>query len=404
MKKSHKIILVVLLIAGAAGSIGWRLQSRPKAPAQYQTAKVETGTLVVTVEASGQVSSSNNAAITTQASGVVKEVYVENGQSVSTGDKIARLELDLDGKLRSTQAWSGYQSAKNNLEAQKATMYSLNSAMWLANQKFINNSAARDLPEEDPSWIQENSDWLAAEAKYKNQQAVVTQAQTALSAAWLSYQQSSPIIYAPIAGTVTGLSLQPGTVLLAQSTTSGSASSQKIASIATEAPAQISVNLTEIDVTRVAIGDQATITLDAFPGKTYTGKVISVDTIGTTSSGVTTYPAVIALDEDAAEILPNMAAEAAIVTDTKENALLVPATAIQPLGGKNTVKVMRAGRAETVRVETGAGSDTQTEIFSGLSEGDEVIVNPAAAVNGQSGQTQTRSVFGGFSGGMLRPR
>ncbi|OGD55766.1 hypothetical protein A3E73_03280 [Candidatus Beckwithbacteria bacterium RIFCSPHIGHO2_12_FULL_47_17] len=410
MKKFKKLIIAAAVIIGVVLFGYFRWQGRAQTTVQAQTSPAETGTLVVTVTASGQVSSSNNTEITTQASGVVKNVYVGNGEIVTAGQKIAELELDLDGKQRSTQAWSSYQSAKNALETAKYTQYTLRADMlgkWDSYKELSEsdtykdtNSGNRNLPE---FYIPQDN-WLAAEAKYKNQTAVIAQTQTALSAAWLSYQQSSATIYAPISGTVTGLSLQPGIVLLAQSTTTGSASSQKIASIKTEAPAQLSVNLSEIDVTSVQIGNPATITLDAFPGKTFAGKVISVDTIGTTTSGVTTYPAVIALDTEVEDILPNMAVSAAIITATKDNVLLVPSTSIQTQTGQSAVKVVSGGQTETVTVETGVSSDSQIEIVSGLSEGDEVVTNPALTPNGGSGQTQTRSVFGGLGGGSFRAR
>lgn len=407
--KYQRWLIAGLLVLGFIGSIAYQLKAKAGSEVKYQTARVEVGTLTVSVSASGQASSSNNTSISTQASGVVKAVYVKNGDIVTAGQKIAELELDQDGQLRSTQAWSSYQSAKNNLESAKYSLYTLRSDMlskWDTYKELSEsdtykdvNSGNRNLPE---FYIPQDN-WLAAEAKYKNQQAVIAQTQTALSAAWLAYRQSSATIYAPIAGTVTGLSLQPGAVLLAQSTTTGSASSQKIASIKTDAPVQLSVDLSEIDVTNVAINDSATIIVDAFPGKTYTGTVISIDTIGTTTSGVTTYPTVIGLDTDAPEILPNMAVNAVIITDTKDNVLLVPATAVQNQNGKNTIKVMKNGQAKNVPVEIGAGSDTQIEIVSGLSQGDEVVVNPTAINNGNA-STQTKSVFStGFSG-MMRTR
>lgn len=405
MKKINKIILVGLIVIGAIGSIAWRLNTKAKTTTgQVVTAKAENGTLVVSVSASGQASSSNNTSISTQASGVVKAVYVANGQEVIAGQKIAELELDTDGKLRSTQVWASYQSAKNALESANYSLYSLRSDMlskWDTYKELAEtdtykdiNSGNRNLPE---FYIPQDN-WLATEAKYKNQTAVIAQAQTALSAAWLSYQQSSAVIYAPISGTVTGLSLQPGAVLLAQSTTTGQASSQKIASIKTDAPVQIEVNLSEIDVTGVAIGDPATVTVDAFAGKTFTGTIISIDTIGTTTSGVTTYPVVIGLDTEAPEILPNMAASASIITETKDNTLLVPSTSVQSQNGQNTVKVVKGGQTQSLSVEVGASSDSQTEILSGLSAGDEVVTNPA--VSGSASGSQTKSVFS--SGIMFR--
>src|SRR3989344_6249573 len=92
------------------------------------------------------------------------------------------------------------------------------------------NTTNRQLPQ----YMSVNDEWLSAEAKYKQQENVVAQAQTALNTSWLTYQQSSSVIYAPISGTVTGLSLQTGSVLTAQSNTTGTAASQKIASIQTD--------------------------------------------------------------------------------------------------------------------------------------------------------------------------
>lgn len=401
--KNRKIVLISLMLAAVLGFLGWRVLGSKQEKAQYQTARAEKGTLIVSISTSGQVSSANNTSVTTQASGVVAKVYAQNGQLVKVGDKIAELELDLDGKLRSTQAWASYQGAKNNLESAKSTLYTLDSSMWAANRIFVNDALARGLLVYDPTYIQESDNWLAAEAKYINQSNVVNQSQTSVNSAWLSYQQVSPIIYAPISGTVTGLSLQKGIVLVAQSTTSGSASSQKIASIKTDAPAQLSVDLTEVDVTKIEIGDKATITLDAFPDKTYTGKVISVDTIGSVSSGVTSYPAVIGLDAEAPEILPNMSVNAKIITSVVNDVILISSTAIQTTNGESMVKVLKDGQVSQVVVEIGEANDTQTAVISGLNEGDIVITGIVTSTNSKAtNSSTTSSPFSSFGGGAVR--
>lgn len=414
-KIAQKPVLVgAVVVVLIGGFFGYRhfFQNQTK-QAQYQTATAEKGTLVVTITASGQVSAANNTSITTQASGVVSKVYSQNGQTVKTGAKIAELELDLDGRQRSTQAWSSYQSAKNNLENAKTAMYTLQSDMFskwdtfktLAESGKYENSDKT--PREDmrtlPEFYIGKDDWLATEAKYKTQENVVAQAQTALNSAWLSYQQTSATIYAPISGTITGLSLQPGTVLLAQSNTSGTAASQKIASIKTNAPAQLAVSLTEMDIPKVKIGNKVTLTLDALPDKTYTGKVISIDTIGSISSGVTTYPAVIALDAEAPEILPNMSVQANIITEVKDYVVLMPSSAVQTQNGQTTVRILKNGKVQTVNVETGLSSSSQTEIISGVAEGDIVVTSVATSGSAKTG-SQGRSVFSGMGGGAFRMR
>lgn len=236
---SNRIILAVavILIAFVAVSV-WRLKGSQSQKVQYQTAKVEKGTLSIIVTASGQVSQANSATVDTKASGVVRKVYVENDQTVKTGDKVAEIDLDLEGKQRASSAWSSYQSAKNTLANANISYYSMHSDLltnWktfmdLAQSSMYQNSdkTPNTTNRQLPQYMSIDDLWLSVEAKYKQQENVVAQAQTSLNSAWLSYQQTSSTVYAPISGTVTGLSLQIGSVLTAQSNTSGTATSQKL--------------------------------------------------------------------------------------------------------------------------------------------------------------------------------
>jgi multidrug efflux pump subunit AcrA (membrane-fusion protein) len=159
----------------------------------------------------------------------------------------------------------------------------------------------------------------------------------------------------------------------------------------------VSINLTEIDVPKVKIGDRATVTFDSQPDKTFTGKVISIDTTGSVSSGVTTYPTVIRLDTDASTILPNMAASASIITNTKDNVIMVPsASVLTGTDGNQTVRIMKNGAVQTVTVQTGLSSDTQTEILSGVTEKDVVVTSVTQATTTATGATTSPfSMFGG---------
>ncbi|MEK9143774.1 MAG: HlyD family efflux transporter periplasmic adaptor subunit [Patescibacteria group bacterium] len=409
-----KIVYIAIILA-----LGWftlsKLAANKSRQPQHQTAIVEKGTLIVSLSGSGTVSSANSATVTTQTSGVVKKLFVENGQQVKSGDSIAEVDLDMDGKQRAAQALASYQGAKNSLDGANATYYSLQSTLYTQWKSYMDISQNSTYQNSDGSAKTENrvltpftiaeDDWLAAEAKFKNQQGTIAQAQTSLNSAWASYQQASPIIYAPISGTISGLSLQIGSVLTAQTGSSGNSTAQRIANIKTTATPTITVNLTEVDAPKVKIGNNATITMDALPGKSYTGKVVSIDTIGTVSSGVTSYPSVIKLDTGGEEIFSNMSAQANIITDVKDNALLVPTAAIQNQGDQSTVRVMQKGNAAPVNVEVGLSSSTQTEILSGISEGDTVVTSVSNGTASPSTSNQTRSVFGGGGfggGGMIR--
>lgn len=395
-----KIFLIVLIIG-----IGWGITqffSKNTQQTAYQTATAEKGTLVVSFSQSGLVSSANNASITTKVSGVVKNVYVQNGDIVTMGDKIADVELDQAGKQKQQAAYAAYLQARNTLDSANAQMHTLQSQMFAANQTFVNGKGNTNDPvKDDPNYVQENADWLAAEAKYKNQQSVIAQAQTAVNSALLTYQESSPTIVAPISGMVTGLTVKQGALLSAQTSSSSdtgtdaSSNSTKVASIKTEGNPIISLNISEIDAPKIQIGQKATITLDAFPEKTFTGRVFSLDTTGSNSSGVTSYATLIELDSANNAILPNMSATANIITDTKDAVILVPNAAVQTTDAGTSVQILKNKKPEQVQVEIGLSNDTHTEIVSGISEGDIVVTN---AVN--TATTTSTSTTSPFSSGM----
>lgn len=362
---------------------------------QYTTAKVEKGNIISTVSASGQMISSNVINITTSALGLVKKVYVKDGQKIYAGQLIAELTQDSDGTQKSAQAYSSYLSAKSTVSSANANIYTLQSKMFAANQKFINDAAARNLNTSDPTYIQEYADWKAAEASYLNQANAVSQAQISLSSAWLSYTSSSPRIVAPMAGTIDNITIVEGMSL------SSSTSSLRIAVIRSAGNPIASFNVSEIDVNKIKPGFKATITLDSLAGKTFTGKVVSIDKIGTVTSGVTNYPAIIAFDTSSEDILPNMSASANIIVAVKDNVLLIPSSAVQIQGEQNTVRTLKGKQVQSVNVEVGLSSDSQTEIISGISEGDEIITNiiSPSDVSQKSGT----SPFGGAgTGGMMR--
>ena len=171
---------------------------------------------------------------------------------------------------------------------------------------------------------------------------------------------------------------------------------EQVASIVTEGKSLISVNISEIDVPNVEIGQKATVTFDSITDKTFSGQVVTIDRVGSTISNVTSYPAIIALDTNSDQILTNMAVTVNIITQIKNDVLLIPTSAVQLQGTESSVRVIKNGVQENVIVQTGLTSDSQTEITSGLFEGDEVITSTTTSTSG----TQTRSVFstGGFGG------
>lgn len=389
MKKKLMLIgLVILVIAG--GFAVKKYLSSKKTTTSFQTATATKGTLVNTVSASGSVTTGGNVTISTSATGIVKNVFVKNGDKVFTGQQIATLSLDQASSQKQAAAWASYLGAKNSLDSAKNKLNTLQASAFSVNQKFINDAVARNLSTDDPTYIQENATWLAAEADYKNQATAISQAQASLSSAWISYQQASAIITAAASGTIQNLAIAPGV-----STTGSSVGNIKVS----EAKTQASINLSEIDVLKVKPGQKVTITLDAFPNKTFTGSVMAIDTSGQVSSGVTTYPAILGFDSAPDNIYPNMAISAKIITNIENDVLLVPTSSIKTTNGQSTVEVLKDGKTSTKNIEIGSANDTQTVVVSGLVENDIVVTgSTGTSIGTSSSATSPFSAIGGNRG------
>ncbi len=389
------LLALILLTYG-----GYKYFSSSKTSAvQYQTAVAERGTLVSSVTSSGSITSGNNLSISTSATGTVNKVFVKNGDIVKQGQKIAEITLDQDALQKQASSWASYLGAKNSLDSAKNKLNSLQATEFNLNQKFINGSVARGLAVDDPTYIQENANWLQAENDYKNQYNAITQSQASLTSAWYAYQQVSPTIVSPANGVISNLMIAAGSVITQSSSSTNSNTSQQLGTIRRpDENTQAAISLSEIDATKVNPGQKVTITMDAFPDKTFTGKVIIVNTNGQVSSGVTSYPATIQFDTSTGNIYPNMGVNVKIITNVKDNVLLVPSTAIQTVSGAKSIRILKNGQLTSIPVEVGSSNDTQTEIVSGVNEGDSVVTSVISTAAKTTTSTQTTSPFGSIGG------
>ena len=406
--KKRKIITSVIIIALVF--FGWMIFRGKSQSVTYQTAKVTKGTLVVSLTEAGQVSVANKVSVVTQASGIVSKIYVKSGDTVKAGDKIADVTLDTAGQQRQAQAYSSLLSAQNNLQSANTQLYTLQNQLFVANQKFINDRGVTNPSTDqknDPVYIEENASWLAAEAAYKNQANVIAQSQANVNNSNLAYQLTSGTIIVPTDGQISDLVITEGMQIGSSNTTSGSStttSNQAIASIKTGNSTTVTADIAEVDASKIKVGQKVTITFDAIANETFTGKVMGINTTGSVSSGVTTYPAVIQLDDTSNEnILPNMSATTNVIVKVKDNVLLIPSSAISTVGSTSTVKMLKNGQPTAVTVEVGDSSDSQTEITSGLSEGDTIVsstISTATSTSSSSSSPFSGGLrIGGFGGG-----
>ena len=232
-------------------------------------------------------------------------------------------------------------------------------------------------------------------------------------------------ITAPISGTVITKNVKAGDKI-----TKSSNGTTAMAVIYDLSAMTLSMSVDELDVGSVKVGQQVNITADAVEGERFTGTVTNVSLESSFSNGVTNYPVTVLLDETG-DLLPGMNVDAEIVLDSSKDALCIPAGALMR-GNRVYVKAGREAETDAgdpgrekgsaketggpeksqgnvpdgfvaVTVETGIINDDYVEILSGLSEGDEVYVDPSA------GSTVTNAwqmggpggPMGGYGGGPM---
>jgi HlyD family secretion protein len=162
----------------------------------------------------------------------------------------------------------------------------------------------------------------------------------------------------------------------------------------------------EVDITKIKIGQKATLTFDAIDGLTIVGKVADIDTLGTVTQGVVNYNVKIIFDARGSQVKPGMSVTANVVTNVKQDVLTVPNSAVKQSGGSSYVQVLVNGSPVRKTVQTGLSNDTDTEIISGLSEGENVITQTITASVAKPATSSTTSIRipgltggGGFGGG-----
>jgi len=212
-------------------------------------------------------------------------------------------------------------------------------------------------------------------------------------------------VKAPFDGQVAKVSVQKG-----DSASNGTT----VATVITK-QSLVTVSLNEVDIAKVNIGNKATVTLDAIEDLTISGSVAEMDLVGTVEQGVVSYLVTIALDVQDDRVKPGMSANATIITETKQDILTVPTSAIKTQGDTSYVEVFSTTYTEEEAtagiipdtnptrktVVIGIADDTNTEIISGLVEGDQIVIKTVVASKTTKKTTttsSTSSLFGGTSG------
>ena len=392
--------MIPFVIAGIAFVALMILLNRSKTVDEvptYQTATVAKGTLVTSVEGTGNVEVGATSSISPSVSGKVTSLKVKVGDVVKKGQTL--YYIDDDGELDTvvTKSSVSVEQSKQSLENSRAAL--------LKAQNDYNDTNTQN--SEDDASVTD------AELALLQQQVVAAQAKVSSDEQSLKYSEEDNALQiknaakrrvtASVAGTVTAVNLANGDEVTAGGN-SGSSGDESTIVIDDLSTMQTTVAINEVDASKVKVGQKASITFDAVEDLTLTGKVSEVGYNGTITSGVVTYSAVIVFDSIDARVLPSMTATASITTEAKTDVLTVPTTAIETSDdGTSTVSILEGGNPRQQIVTTGISNDTDTEITSGLKEGDTVVTGTVSNTNtAETSGAEIRGagvITGGMGGG-----
>jgi HlyD family secretion protein len=213
----------------------------------------------------------------------------------------------------------------------------------------------------------------------------ITKAQAAIDIAQATLDRAQ--LTTPFSGTITEVGVKTGDLVN---------SGETAFRIDDLASLYVDLQVSEIDLADLQVGQKATLEFDAIPDKTYNGEVTEIGMIGNVSQGVVNYPVTVKVTDPDADIRPGMTAAVSIILDQREGALLVPNKAIRTSAGQQTVTVLYEGQQISVPVTVGLVGDSMSEILSDqLRAGDVVVLNGST-----SSATSTNQQFQrGFEGG-----
>ncbi|MPM90991.1 Macrolide export protein MacA [bioreactor metagenome] len=310
----------------------------------------ERGDIASSVSATGTIKPVNMVDVSSKITGLIKEVQVSENDQVVAGQVLIVLD---DNRLQTVVAQA---------EARLA-----NAAANYERQQRLYQFGAVSAQQLDAAQL----DYNVATAAYAD----------AVS------QLSDTVIKAPIDGKIIGKPIPAG-----QTVAPGISNPMVLMTIADMSKMQIETQVDESDIGRVAVGQQATFTVDAYPEKTFSGTVSNVSQRANIQQNVVYYTVTIDVHKPENLLKPTMTARVTIHVGEAQNVLTVPVNAIKQNKGQSYVQVKRNGEVQNIVVTTGLANDEKIEILTGLAEGDQIVLNQPKGSDAAKGSM--RGLFG----------
>src|SRR5574337_506185 len=354
-RKLSLLSALIVLILGGAGGFYWF--SNGKGKASYRTAPVERGDIQATISATGTLNAVITVQVGTQVSGTISQLLVDYNSPVKKGMLIARIDpATFEAKVN--QAKADLESSRAAVLNQRAAVAKAEADVATAKANVVRQDVAlRDakvkadarvrlfqeggVSQEERDSAQATLDSAqaqleAAQASLRASQAALDVSRAQLSSAEATVQQKqaalaqaqvdldNTYIRAPVDGVVVSRNVDVG------QTVAASLQAPTLFLIAQDlTKMQVDTNVDEADIGRVHVGQDATFTVDAFPGEIFKGEVTQIRQAPLNVQNVITYDAVVAVPNLDLKLFPGMTANVRILVDRRENALKIPNAALR---------------------------------------------------------------------------
>lgn len=383
-------LAVAVMLGGILLTYQWYTSPSPRV--EYTTAPATVSDLTVEISATGTLQPLTQVDISSELSGVVREVAVAENQQVRKGDVLAKLDTSkLEAQIERAQASA--KAAAASVETARVTLKETEQALARASELARKGMATQQALD-------------TAQAARDRAKAALDSAKASLAIANadLKLQQADlakSTIYAPIDGIVLTRSVDPG------QTVASSLQAPVLFVIAADLrKMELKAAVDEADIGQIRVGQQARFTVDAFPERPFDAEIRDISYASVTTDGVVTYDARLDVDNTDMLLRPGMTATVSVVTQQAKGVLTVPSSAFRyrptetrergfsmlsmftgrrgpmrrpgqteqpPAEGLRTLYVLENGQPRRVDVKIGSSDGDRTEVLSGLEEGDRVI-------------------------------
>ena len=453
MNRKKALIIIGVVLVGAA-VVGANLYFQRETGVLVNAEEIRKRDLEAIVSASGKVQPKRHVNISANRPGRVTRLAVEEGQRVKQGQFL--LEIDprsLEGQLQRSEAGvaaaeSGLQQARVSLEQARVNLQQAQANLSLAQQNLNRQeelwkdglTTRQDLERAQNEVAVRETDVKAREQEIKARQQEITTREIAIrqekaTLATTRYDLDQVIIDAPMDGIVTRRNIEEGeTAVVGTMNNAGTV----LLEIADMSVIEAEVEVDETDIPSVQLGQEAEVTIDAVPDRTFRGRVTEIGNSPVQAANnaaqqqrqATTFKVVITLDEEVPDVRPGFTCTAEITTATRKDSVSVPIQALtvremlfdstgklvreQPRERRGSavetplsaateepppghtreetegVFVLREGRAVFTPVEIGIAGEQYFEVVEGLEPGDQVITGPFASVRELADGQQVR--------------